>query len=1211
MCMFVIISILSFSTYAGPTPDYYDEPGINSFRTTEGSLPEEAIDLFNGGLNLIHKDIRIPGNNGLDLEVIRSYRALQGQPGILGSTYKKWSSPVGSGWDMHFGRVWTKALNYSNQLTCRAAFSSTTADSNPVLELADGTRKVFYNASETVSSYAFITKDHWILKCQADRLEVFSPQGIKYTLQYFTANVFSNSGPAYHVTEISDLHSNRIVVEYNQTSQQGILTYAYFYGKKSTGVNFIYSKDTSGFYILKSLTANGRTWTYTTKPVVSGTTMVGHYYLTSAAPPTGNKWSYEYYETVPSTDLSGLYSLKSALAPSGTKLSYEYQLVQFDSSITVPKTTSLKKKTISSGDVTTGSWSYTFAPGTYSVSNKTTVIYPTGHKKVYYHFGSERADSGTMWKIGLLEKIYSYNSGSTTATQVEDLTWGSIKISSQNVKSSRNTVDEDIDIYAPIVTKKVITRDGTAYQSTYSNFDYIFPQTITEIGTVSRTLQKQYFHLQDPLNGKWLLGLEKTNIIDSSTTNVERIFDSKGKPTSERINNTTTLYSYCSNGEINLITEPNGNKNYFSCADYEYGIPKYEVRGYATTSNLDITRAVNNSGNITSETSANKIKTYSWNSNNQLTGINTPSITDSDITISWGSSGVYRTLTRGLFTEIVKYNGLGNQIETSSQGSYIFSKYNSMGEKTFESIPSGSIYSVGTSYNYDVLGRVTRIIPAGLGAITYQYAAGNKLIVTDAKSQATTYTFRAFGNPDESDLINITQPEAVTTSIVRSKLNAIKSVTQGSITRTYTRDLRNYLIQLTQPERDIENFTRDDNNNILTHSIGSTLLSNYSYDAQNRLTMIDYTSTSTPDLKLQYSTDGLLVNLEKVGKSTIAYSYTDNDLILSEKISFTSANPLRSYRYSYSYDDLDHITAMIYPGLRTYTFTNDALGRIKTITAPSGKIIIKNVLYASNSLIQSIEYGNGKITTFNQNNALRISKAYTANVFNQDYIYDTVGNLSSLKDLLTPARSFNSILYDGLNRLKSIDARLFLTYDVYGNLKTNNLNGVSLAYNYDIKNRLTNVTNSSYALTYDTSGNVVSNGFNTFAYDQANHMRQIGTAWISDYDGNNKRAFQNKNGKNIYSFYRQDGKLIFQENMETDSSTDFIYINDSLVAKQKTCGVRDDDLDGIPTCDEIYFGLNPKSAADAALDMDKDGISNLKEYQANTNMNQSIGIQGF
>jgi hypothetical protein len=53
------------------------------------------------------------------------------------------------------------------------------------------------------------------------------------------------------------------------------------------------------------------------------------------------------------------------------------------------------------------------------------------------------------------------------------------------------------------------------------------------------------------------------------------------------------------------------------------------------------------------------------------------------------------------------------------------------------------------------------------------------------------------------------------------------------------------------------------------------------------------------------------------------------------------------------------------------------------------------------------------------------------------------------------------------------------------------------------------------------------------------------------------------------------------------------------------CLNPDDDQDGMPDLWEIQYGLNPKDAADAGLDLDGDGTTNLEEYQNGTDPTQA------
>jgi hypothetical protein len=52
---------------------------------------------------------------------------------------------------------------------------------------------------------------------------------------------------------------------------------------------------------------------------------------------------------------------------------------------------------------------------------------------------------------------------------------------------------------------------------------------------------------------------------------------------------------------------------------------------------------------------------------------------------------------------------------------------------------------------------------------------------------------------------------------------------------------------------------------------------------------------------------------------------------------------------------------------------------------------------------------------------------------------------------------------------------------------------------------------------------------------------------------------------------------------------------------------RDSDDDGMPDDWEILHGLNPNDSADAHLDHDNDGLTNLEEYQNGTDPNNADG----
>ena len=65
-------------------PDFYREPGIQPNRDFVNQSHHENIDPFTGSLQRHYVDIRIPGNGGLDLKVIRSYNSSNVDPANAG-----------------------------------------------------------------------------------------------------------------------------------------------------------------------------------------------------------------------------------------------------------------------------------------------------------------------------------------------------------------------------------------------------------------------------------------------------------------------------------------------------------------------------------------------------------------------------------------------------------------------------------------------------------------------------------------------------------------------------------------------------------------------------------------------------------------------------------------------------------------------------------------------------------------------------------------------------------------------------------------------------------------------------------------------------------------------------------------------------------------------------------------------------------------------
>jgi hypothetical protein len=106
----------------------------------------ENVDLFSGHLSLLHTDVHLPGNGGLDLTLMRRYNSSIWQKGAGESTLAGMfqNTPFGLGWTMHMGIV----------------IGPNT--SRPVVEMPDGSQHPMFRDRNVPGQY--ISKEYWILK---------------------------------------------------------------------------------------------------------------------------------------------------------------------------------------------------------------------------------------------------------------------------------------------------------------------------------------------------------------------------------------------------------------------------------------------------------------------------------------------------------------------------------------------------------------------------------------------------------------------------------------------------------------------------------------------------------------------------------------------------------------------------------------------------------------------------------------------------------------------------------------------------------------------------------------------------------------------------------------------------------------------------------------------------------------------------------------
>ena len=510
----LIVSRVVLADAASYMPDFYAEPGLHPFRDTVNSNATEHIDPFSGNLNLTYTDLLIPGNGGLDIQILRHYNSnsvylplktptsIAPVPSVL-----QQRGPVGVGWSMHFGRV-TKAVGPIAGGICAAGGSILNDDTtnNPVLETPDGRKEVMF-VNSTSFNALYITKSQWVAYCQGDGLLVISPEGVKYTMNHeivASENTYSTTPiQAWYTTRVEDRNGNSFDISYESNHLGTRALISSINASDGRRVSFSYlDRINPQRARLSSISANGQTLSYSYRLAPSSPS---DYLLDSVTRPDGLKWEYSYYDR-PSYGAGDLL-LENVTYPHGAKVSYDYDyecfntvaLIGFQCSSVYNTFLSLvvKSKHNSGVGATPGTWTYSYSPG---VSQDTTTVNFPGGKYVYKHYGTQSVYGGStipgkeLWKVGLLQEKSTYNG--STLVQKDTFTWEPLnKISNELfVRPPFDGSDEyhpryaDADVFAPVLTRHVIYRDGTNYTTSFSNFDSNYnPQTIIESGQQNRT----------------------------------------------------------------------------------------------------------------------------------------------------------------------------------------------------------------------------------------------------------------------------------------------------------------------------------------------------------------------------------------------------------------------------------------------------------------------------------------------------------------------------------------------------------------------------------------------------------------------------------------------------------------------------------------------------------------------------------------------------
>jgi RHS repeat-associated protein len=538
----------------------------------------------------------------------------------------------------------------------------------------------------------------------------------------------------------------------------------------------------------------------------------------------------------------------------------------------------------------------------------------------------------------------------------------------------------------------------------------------------------------------------------------------------------------------------------------------------------------------------------------------------------------------------------------------VVKRYDQAGRLVFESYPLRTLtnwasINDGWHTSYDDLDRVVEVLQTSeLGDLitSTEYLGGLRTRVTLPKHQgadpslASVTDYQAWDQPTSDYPVRISQPEGVSTSIVRDALGKVLRIHRGGqsdgVSRTYSYDAQHRVCMSVEPETGATVYGYDDDGNLAWSAAGlpaaTSCSSSPSVEARSRLVERSYDSRGRirslrfPDTRgdqdWSYTKDGLpsrvvTVNVPGATHPENRYEYNKRRLLTTE-VQFLPA--WYAFSIGYKYNSNGHLEKINYPSGDFVTYSPNALGQPTAAINSDGIVYARDIIYHPDGSLAGLTYGNGIVHSMAQNERQFPRFVKSGAVLDLDYRYDKNGNLEALYDLGRGPSGNIVARYDGLDRLASVsfpklgnlrtEQSMSFTYDIFDNISTWKRSLVDdRRYCYSASNQLEFIRNRSTSCTagsatdyfqYDDQGNVEIHNGKAFDFDYGSRLREVIDIERYRYDAYGRRILaMNFQSGAIFSQYSQAGQLLYQQNLRVgkEKQTDHIYLGNTLLAQSE------------------------------------------------------------
>jgi RHS repeat-associated protein len=436
-----------------------------------------------------------------------------------------------------------------------------------------------------------------------------------------------------------------------------------------------------------------------------------------------------------------------------------------------------------------------------------------------------------------------------------------------------------------------------------------------------------------------------------------------------------------------------------------------------------------------------------------------------------------------------------------------------------------------STFTYDALGRIrTSVAPQGnvpgtepsRFTTTFTYDAAGRLLSTRVANGSTPIiTSRAYDR--NGQVVKDTDAARRTTTYIYDKAGQLTSVRRADGTQlrttyfadgvvqseinaagqatTYTEDPFGRVATIKDSLGHATTYSYDGAGNIVKVRDAQGQTTSIRYDNSDQWTSRTYSDGRTPSVSVAYNAAGLRTSMQD-GTGTSTWTYDSLGRLTSQ----VTPNGM----VSYSYDAADHLTALTYPGGQTVTRSYGDDGELTSVTDWLSKTT--TFAYDANGVVRSVAAANGVTTANVYDDASRLSgisfSRGAARFAGLSYIRNAAGEVRTETSTGIGARQ--TYTYNSLGQVVT-NGTASISYDKADNL-TRMGDGSRLTY--DAAGRVKILTKPASAVTnytYDAPGNRISASGGTsaaYSYDQDNRLTQYisgATTVLYTYNGDGLR----------------------------------------------------------------------------------------------------------